>query len=665
MILTTEAALRTAVAETISGLDPAVLLAYFLPKRKPARRPEICQNNELAQVCEAAKSRTALAAARATDRHTETDLEPDEAAAFAAWVGRPYANKLAVQTPRAYAASVAERPDRAREILEDGRPLLAFAPTRAELPFLAAAICRGGRQVARLVVTDRTTIARSDAAATTVERPSAAQWSYGIPAGLTAGQTLSPTQRWVSVLVLIAAGVLAFVYPLALPIALQLFVTVVLIALSAARGAASQAAFVAHFAPPRCPLEDAALPRYSILVPLYNEAAAVPGLLASLAQLDYPAEKLEAILLVEADDTTTQAAILAQRPPPWVRVVEAPPNGPRTKPKALNIGLGLASGDLITVFDAEDRPEPAQLRCAAETFAAGPDRLACLQARLAIDHAGDTFITRMFAVEYACLFDVLLPWLAAKRFFFPLGGTSNHFRREVLVAVGGWDAYNVTEDADLGVRLGRLDYEMSVIDATTFEEAPLGVRAWLKQRTRWLKGWMQTWLVHMRRFDRFARQRTLAKIAVFHALILGSLLAALAFPVCLALIAAQATGLLAFWPGDALAGWALFAANSVLFVAGFTATIALSLRAIRLRRLPLSPAALLWLPVYWLLMALALGLAVIDLCRRPHHWAKTRHGLARRPQQTGLGGMRSRRIAPRHVHVKAARDAPLTKPHMV
>lgn len=403
--LTSEADLRSAVAETIAALGPAAILAAIAatgprPSSDDAERPDTEANRPLTRT---------------------------EATAFAAWLHRPYATALAVQSPTTFAATVAEHPDRAREIAVEGRPMLAFAPTLEDLPQLTVAACRNEPHVGRLVVTDPAAIARADPAAVVIERPKTARWSFGIPVGLTAHQTLTLAQRWAALVLLAAACVVGALHPLALPIALQLFVTVVLLALSAARGAASLAEYVPRFAPPRRPLSDAALPRYSILVPLYNEAAAVPGLLASLARLDYPHAKLEAILLVEADDPATQAAIVAHRPPSWVRVIQAPADGPRTKPKALNIGLGRATGELVTVFDAEDRPEPAQLRIAAETFAAGPDQLACLQARLAIDHAGDTFITRMFAIEYACLFDVLLPWLAAKRFFFPLGGTSNHF----------------------------------------------------------------------------------------------------------------------------------------------------------------------------------------------------------------------------------------------
>lgn len=201
--------------------------------------------------------------------------------------------------------------------------------------------------------------------------------------------------------------------------------------------------------------------------------------------------------------------------------------------------------------------------------------------------------------------------------------------------LGGWDPYNVTEDADLGVRLTRFDYEMGVIASTTYEEAPLHMRAWLKQRTRWLKGWMQTWLVHMRRPVRFGRRRALAKMAVFQALILGSLLAILAFPLSIGFLAAHAIGLLPLVGGDGAWTLAASAFNAIVFVLGYTATIVLCLKAIRLRGLSIARWRLIELPAYWLAMAAALALAAFELVRRPHHWSKTRHGIAVRPLRPG------------------------------
>jgi glycosyltransferase XagB len=233
------------------------------------------------------------------------------------------------------------------------------------------------------------------------------------------------------------------------------------------------------------------LPVYTIIVALYDEAAAAPGLVAALRRLDYPPEKLDIKLALEPDDVRTRVALdLLGLGPPF-EIVLAPEVGPRTKPKALNAALALARGTFTAVFDAEDRPAPDQLHRALDAFLAERETMACVQARLTIDNTDDGWLARLFTAEYAGLFDVLLPGLARRRLPLPLGGSSNHFRTAALRAVGGWDAYNVTEDADLGMRLARYGYGVAVIGSTTYEEAPARIAPWLRQRTRWFKGWMR------------------------------------------------------------------------------------------------------------------------------------------------------------------------------
>jgi hypothetical protein len=233
-------------------------------------------------------------------------------------------------------------------------------------------------------------------------------------------------------------------------------------------------------------------------------------------------------------------------------VVMVPRIGPLTKPKALGVGLALARGSLVTIFDAEDRPDPDQLRRAAGTFAAAGADLACVQARLATDHAGDTWITAMFALEYAMLFDAVLPWLARYRLPFLLGGTSNHFRRSALHAVGGWDAWNVTEDADLAVRLARRGFTSTVIASTTHEEAPLEVAAWLKQRARWYKGWLQTTLVHGRDLAGLTRSVGVEGLVALALQLIGALVTVVAYPVSWFLVAGYTVGALPFRAGRQL-----------------------------------------------------------------------------------------------------------------
>jgi hypothetical protein len=234
------------------------------------------------------------------------------------------------------------------------------------------------------------------------------------------------------------------------------------------------------------------LPIYTILVPLYREAVILPDLVAAISALNYPREKLDVKLILEPDDKATKAAVEAIRLDSGFEIIYAPLLGPRTKPKALRAAMPFVRGEYIVVYDAEDRPHPDQLRAAYARFLSGDAKLACVQAKLAIDNAYPSFLTAHFRAEYSGLFDVLLPALARLKLPLPLGGTSNHFRTSVLREVGAWDPHNVTEDADLGVRLARFGFTTGVVDSTTWEEAPARLGAWLPQRTRWMKGWLQT-----------------------------------------------------------------------------------------------------------------------------------------------------------------------------
>jgi cellulose synthase/poly-beta-1,6-N-acetylglucosamine synthase-like glycosyltransferase len=196
------------------------------------------------------------------------------------------------------------------------------------------------------------------------------------------------------------------------------------------------------------------------------------------------------IVAVEADDGETRTAIAARKSRIPLTVIPVPASGPRTKPKALNVALPFARGTFTVIYDAEDRPEADQLRGALRAFRAGGKRLACVQARLCIDNTADSWLARLFTAEYAGQFDVFLLGIAALGLPLPLGGSSNHFRTASLREIGGWDAHNVTEDADLGMRLARFGYRADVISSTTYEEAPARIGSWLRQRTRWFKGWM-------------------------------------------------------------------------------------------------------------------------------------------------------------------------------
>ena len=231
-------------------------------------------------------------------------------------------------------------------------------------------------------------------------------------------------------------------------------------------------------------------PLYSIIAPLRGEARVVDQLLSAIERLNYPPEKLDVIIAVEAKDDATRAAITARKHRIPITVIPVPAVGPAAKPKALNVALPFARGTFTVIYDAEDRPERNQLRAALKAFQAAGDDLACVQARLCID-TRTSWLARYFTAEYAGHFDVFLPKLAALGSPLPLGGSSNHFRTATLRKVGGWDPHNVTEDADLGMRLARFGYRSGVIPSSTYDEAPADVGRWVGQRTRWFKGWMR------------------------------------------------------------------------------------------------------------------------------------------------------------------------------
>lgn len=372
---------------------------------------------------------------------------------------------------------------------------------------------------------------------------------------------------------------------------------------------------------PSQPPEPDEWPRYTVLAALHDEADVTPQLIERLCAIDYPADRLEGFLVLEAHDRETIDAALRTPRPDWLKVLVAPPGAPRTKPRALNIALAQSTGDLLTVYDAEDDPDPLQLREAAARFAADPDgRLACLQAPLRIRRRGkdgaSPFLDRQFAVEYASLFEVTLPGMARMGLPFPLGGTSNHFRVEALRAVGGWDAFNVTEDADLGFRLWRQGRRLGVITRPTYEPPPGEMTHWLPQRTRWLKGFMQTWGVNTRQPWRLGLRGVLA----------------LTLTIGVALAAAAAHGPSVAWvvtalitAVDARITPATPLLSMAVMVLGAAAAWLSGLIGARRAGVAYTATDMLSAPAYWSLLSLAFVHAAWRLVVEPFAWDKTAH----------------------------------------
>lgn len=375
-------------------------------------------------------------------------------------------------------------------------------------------------------------------------------------------------------------------------------------------------------------VDDSRLPVYTVAVPLFGEEAVLDQIVAALSALDYPPPKLDIRILVEEVDHGMRRALAARTLPPFIQAVIVPRGAPQTKPRALNLALAEAKGALFTIFDAEDVPDPQQLRLAAARFLRSGEDLVCLQARLVIDNTEDGWLAGCFALEYAGLFDVLNPGLLRCGLPIMLGGTSNHFRTAALRRVGGWDPWNVTEDADIGFRLVRAGGRIADLPSPTLEEAPLSRQAWLKQRRRWLKGYLQTLISHLLLPHRLLREAGIAATLAFLVLVPGTLASALGYPffIAVTLAACLEGSLLA--PAD-LPGTVLSALALTLALAGAGVVFLVPALGAWRRGAPGLWRWLPLLPVYYLLVSLAAWLALYEYLDRRFAWNKTAHGLAR------------------------------------
>ena len=514
--------------------------------------------------------------------------------------------------------------------LDDGRVLVAIA--RVPRPPLVASI---ERTLGRTLVLNTTTdwdVRRAlqsgmreemlDQAALGLWRRDAAQ---------SARVNLYPRQRIGLVIALVLLGVCAWLWPwgtlqaVSVTIAFGFMFGVAfkfVVCMTGARRERYQAVSDEDVAA----LRDEDLPVYTVLAPMFHEAEVVHQLVANLAKLDYPVAKLEVLLLLEEDDEETISAAKGGGLPPWMTIVTVPRGQPQTKPKACNIGLFLAKGDYLVIFDAEDKPDPDQLKKAIVAFERGGERMVCVQAALNYWNVYENFLTRMFTAEYSFWFDYMLPGLDALHLPIPLGGTSNHFRTEGLRLLGGWDPFNVTEDADLGIRASALCYSVGVINSTTYEEANKNLGNWIRQRSRWVKGYMQTSLVHARHPWALIRVCGLRQTLGFALLIAGTPLSFL-FVAPLWLL----FGISLLVPAPIFAGiypgWVLWIGLFNLLVGNALMIYVSMMGAFLRQRYGLVVWALLN-PVYWLLHSAASYKALWQLITRPHYWEKTTHGIS-------------------------------------
>jgi cellulose synthase/poly-beta-1,6-N-acetylglucosamine synthase-like glycosyltransferase len=374
-------------------------------------------------------------------------------------------------------------------------------------------------------------------------------------------------------------------------------------------------------------LKDSELPTYTVLVPMYKEPEVLPILASALRKLNYPRSKLDIKLLLEEGDTETIEAAKKLQLESIFEIVRIPPSHPQTKPKACNYGLHFAQGEIVTIFDAEDKPEPDQLKKVVLAFRKAPPNVACIQARLNYYNREENWLTRMFTLEYSTWFDMLLPGLEALKIPMPLGGTSNHFRTEVLRKLLAWDPYNMTEDADLGVRMTQEGLTCEVVNATTYEEANTRVGNWIRQRSRWIKGYMQTYLVHMRSPLRLYRSLGFVGFWGFQFFIGGTIGCVLLNPILWMLFLGWALGLISgldmYFPPWVMA----FSLFNLLF--GNCSMIYFFMMGAYKRGYYRLLFHAFTAPAYWALMSIAAYKGLWQLVHNPFYWEKTQHGISK------------------------------------
>jgi glycosyltransferase XagB len=384
-------------------------------------------------------------------------------------------------------------------------------------------------------------------------------------------------------------------------------------------------------------LREDDLPVFTVLVPMFREAAMLPKIAQALRSLDYPLGKLDIKIVLEAGDRETLEVTRTLGLEGVFEIIVVPRSSPQTKPKACNFALRFARGEYLVIYDAEDRPEPDQLRKVVATFRRSPPKTACLQCRLNYWNVGENWLTRMFTLDYTLWFDQVLPGLERLGLPIPLGGTSNHFRTDILRELRAWDPFNVTEDADLGIRIGQKGYRVGVVDSTTFEEASCRVGQWVRQRSRWMKGYMQTLLVHTRRPLHLIRSTGFLGFLGFVFFIGGTVLAGLLNPVFWALyivwIIASAANFDPVFPQ-----LLLFLCLFNLLAGNGAFTYLLMLGPIRRGWLNLIPFSFTVFG-YWVLISVAAYRGLWQLIHDPFFWEKTAHGISQHgeAQLSGAG----------------------------
>lgn len=360
-------------------------------------------------------------------------------------------------------------------------------------------------------------------------------------------------------------------------------------------------------------------PTYTIFCPLYHETNVIPQFVSSMSGLDYPKNKLQVLIILEEDDEEAIEKVKNFSLPSFFQTIIVPHSNPKTKPKALNFALGFATGKFCVIYDAEDVPEKTQLKKTILAFEKAPPKTVCIQAKLNFYNPHQNLITRVFTAEYSVWFDLILTGLQSINAPIPLGGTSNHFRTKDVRNLKGWDSFNVTEDCDLGMRLVKRGFRTAIVNSTTFEEANSKLLNWFKQRTRWIKGYMQTYLVHTRNLKNLPLSFQLVVGGKVFSLLINPIMWVITL-IYFVFRSSSSRLIESFFPGPVLyMGVICFIFGNFLYLYYYMVGSA------KRKQYSLVKYALLT-PIYWLGMSLASYKAVLEMIKNPHYWNKTKHG---------------------------------------
>lgn len=368
-------------------------------------------------------------------------------------------------------------------------------------------------------------------------------------------------------------------------------------------------------------------PYYTILCPLYKEENVIEQFVNAIVHLDYPRDKLQVILLLEEDDVLTIQKATSLHLPAYFETLVVPKGFPKTKPRACNFGLEKAIGKFTVIYDAEDVPDADQLKKAVIASEKSDEQTVCIQAKLNFYNPHQNLITRLFTAEYSLWFDLVLTGLQSIKAPIPLGGTSNHFKTDKLKLIRGWDAYNVTEDADIGVRLAKYGFKTAMMDSTTYEEANSEIFNWLRQRTRWIKGYIQTYFVHMRSPQSFLSKKKL-NLLVFNLVVGGKIMSLFINPIMWAITISYflfrptiGTIIESLYPPTVF-----YTALTCLVLGNFLYFYYYLIGCSKKNYDELMKFIFL-APIYWIGMSIAFCFAVYQFIQKPFYWSKTTHGL--------------------------------------